>query len=151
MAITIILLMFPLPVEACWRTGCRGIDPYDSFDSSGRTCAQTALTVSGSGSRSGSYGTVMTELRWSSGCQSNWARATATATNSNSKCLRARVSENATNWYYYYDRVGNPLAQYTSTYPSMVDGDINKVSTTFGGISSGDCSGPYDPSYSYEG
>jgi hypothetical protein len=156
---TSMLLVLYLPVSACNGTSCRGIYPYDSTDSYGQTCAASAYTVYESSTRTsnGTYGTVQTDLRFSysspdHGCYSNWARGWVNANNSNTKFLYVKVWEKSTPSWGYYDYLqGNPLAVGSSTYTKMVNGASGNIAVAFAGLASSSWSGPYSPSFQYEG
>lgn len=135
---------------ACYGTSCRGKNPAVEKDSQGRLCSTTAYTVYGGYTKSGTNGTVRNELRYSTGCVSNWSRASVTANNSNTKWLYAKVWEKPyPSWNYYYYIGGNPLSVGSYCYTKMVSGTVTTVS--FVGISSVSWSGPYNPSHQYEG
>lgn len=143
---TFALFIQLVPAAACTGSGCRGLDPIDAG------CAVNAVTVYYwlDRSVSGSYGEVETDLRWKSTCIANWARGWVRANNSNTKYLYAKVWEKyLPSWNYYYYIQGNPLAVGSYTWTDMVSGA--DVSVAFAGIAKTSWSGPYNPSYQYEG
>jgi hypothetical protein len=135
---------------ACSGTSCRGLDPAIERDSYGRLCSVTAHTVYGGYSRTGTNGRVKNELRYSTGCVSNWSRASVLANNANTKWLYAKVWEKPSpGWNYYYHIYGNPLGVGSYCYTNMVSGTVTTIS--FVGISSVSWYGPYNPDHQYEG
>lgn len=154
---------------SCYASTCYQKDPATYTNSNGFICSHSTFTytVSGSYQKSGTNGTVLVELRYSNpsdpdnggGCQSNWSRATVTASNSSTVQLFAKAYKTSTpsNKHGRYIWATPTLSNGASVYSFMIDGSVTV--TAVAGISASVCSGnnntgepcTYNPSASYSG
>lgn len=132
---------------------------------SGQYCSVGAITVYGGYTKTGTYGQVYDELRWSSHCVANWTRGTVYASNGAYQMgIRAYPSNSGYYTAWYITGVAYGSQKYTfmvdgthaveadaGLYGSLCTGATDSKGRHTGWGGSPNCTNLYNPLESYSG